>query len=131
MNIIKKINDVLIDSKQSIRDAMKSLNNKESYGFYLVTDKNKKLLGTITDGDIRRSILKGESLDNSVLKCMNKKPKTIFFKNIKKYKQKLQRIENKKFLPVIDEILKFILTIEEDKSEEKIALIMAGGFGKG
>ena len=131
MNIIKKINDVLIDSKQSIRDAMKSLNNKESYGFYLVTDKNKKLLGTITDGDIRRSILKGESLDNSVLRCMNKKPKTIFFKNINKYKQKLQRIENKKFLPVIDEGNKILfIIIEEDKSEEKTALIMAGGFGK-
>ena len=29
--------------------------NKGTYGFYLVTDKNKTL-GTITDGDIRRSI---------------------------------------------------------------------------
>lgn len=130
MNIIKKINDVLIDSQKSIRDVMRFL-NKGTYGFYLVTDENRKLLGTITDGDIRRSILKGVSLDNSVLKCMNKKPKVIFFKDINKYKQKLQRIENKKFLPVINKDYKILsIIIEEDKSEEKTALIMAGGFGK-
>ena len=37
----------------------------------LVVDDNKKLVGTITDGDIRRALLGGFNLDDSVLKAMN------------------------------------------------------------
>ena len=39
----------------------------------IVTNKNKKLLGTVSDGDIRRGILKFRKLDISVKKIMKKK----------------------------------------------------------
>ena len=37
----------------------------------LVVDDNKKLVGTITDGDIRRALLNGSNMDDSVLNVMN------------------------------------------------------------
>ncbi len=40
----------------------------------LVIDQNKCLIGTVTDGDIRRGILKGISIDNFVKNVMNKSP---------------------------------------------------------
>ncbi len=40
----------------------------------LVVDENQKLLGTVTDGDIRRGILAGYPLDVSVKKVMNSSP---------------------------------------------------------
>ena len=43
----------------------------------IVIDKNRKLLGTITDGDIRRSILKGISFSKDISKSFNTKPKVV------------------------------------------------------
>ena len=40
----------------------------------LVVDENDKLLGTITDGDIRRAILNGNSLENSIEDIYYKEP---------------------------------------------------------
>ena len=34
----------------------------------------KKLVGTVVDGDIRRAILRGNSLETKIENCMNKKP---------------------------------------------------------
>ena len=49
--------NMLIDSNKTLKFAMESL-NKKTYTFFIVVDKNKKVLGSITDGDIRRAILK-------------------------------------------------------------------------
>jgi nucleotide sugar dehydrogenase len=43
-------------------------------GIALVVDENKKLLGTITDGDIRRAISNSNTLDLKALDCMQKDP---------------------------------------------------------
>ena len=40
----------------------------------LVVDEKRKLLGTVTDGDIRRAILKGVKFDEPVNKIMNQHP---------------------------------------------------------
>ena len=47
-----------------------------------MVDNNSKLLGTITDGDIRRGILSGINLDDSVKKIINKEPTKIFSEEI-------------------------------------------------
>lgn len=40
----------------------------------LVVDKSNKLIGIVTDGDVRRAILKGIALDDTVNKIMNCHP---------------------------------------------------------
>ena len=55
---------------------MEAINNK-SLPYLLITNKKNQLLGTVTDGDIRRHILKGLDLNQSIDFAMNKKP--IFF----------------------------------------------------
>ena len=57
----------------SVRKAIGVL-NKSKCQIILVIDKNKKLIGTVTDGDIRRSIAKGNTLDCDLKKLMNKAP---------------------------------------------------------
>ena len=55
----------LIKEHYTIQDAMKIIdesNGKESY----VVDDNNRLLGSLSDGDIRRSILNGTSLSDSI-----------------------------------------------------------------
>ena len=43
-------------------------------GCLVVVDDKKKLLGTLTDGDVRKSILTGSSLNSKIEKIYQKKP---------------------------------------------------------
>ena len=47
-----------------------------SLQFAVVVDDEQHLLGTVTDGDIRRGILRGEGLDVSIDEVMNTTPIT-------------------------------------------------------
>ncbi len=58
-------------------DAIEEI-NKKNLGFTLVVDSNSKLKGIITDGDLRRLLLKKHDIKNcSVYDCMTTNPKTI------------------------------------------------------
>ena len=68
MNIISK---VILNDSDSIKKAMEIIDTSE-IKIALVVDDSKRLIGTITDGDIRRSILKGIALSSSVKDIMNR-----------------------------------------------------------
>ena len=65
--------NITITEKASIKQAMKLL-NKTGENCLLVVDENNKLLGTLTDGDLRRSILKGVNYHSSIQESYNQKP---------------------------------------------------------
>ena len=60
-----------LQASSSIRDAVKIINDGKIH-IALVVDENDKLIGTITDGDVRRGILKGYSLNDNCKKIMKK-----------------------------------------------------------
>jgi len=60
-------------SGTTIRRAVEAL-EQEALQIVLVADENLRLLGTVTDGDIRRGLLKGVGLDNAVSLVMNRNP---------------------------------------------------------
>ena len=62
---------ILLSFNSDLKSAVKNL-QKSSLQIILVVDKNKKLLGTITDGDIRRGLLKGFNLSTPVTKVLRK-----------------------------------------------------------
>ena len=52
--------------------------NRKNVGFVLITDKKNKLLGILTDGDVRRMISKGISFEGKIInEMMTRDPKTI------------------------------------------------------
>src|SRR5208337_1907515 len=67
---------VLINDTALIKDALKQL-DKCAEKVLLVVDKHYKLLGTITDGDIRRYLLEGNGLDKDVKEVYYRKPTVI------------------------------------------------------
>ena len=122
---------LILYPQDSIISAMKKL-NEGSLRFQLVVDMDKRLLGTISDGDIRRAILEGIDLEAPVTKCMNSKPTVSYINNENEHKSVLYSIPAViKYLPVldVDKLLKYVL-IDEEQIINKTALIMAGGFGK-
>ena len=67
-----------------------------------VVNKEKKLLGTITDGDIRRGLLKNININDNIKKVYNKNPNFVV-EGGKSY-DKFQ----KQFLPIVDKNKKFL-----------------------
>ncbi len=66
-----------VNINSTLIDAIKEINNK-NLGFTLVVDDEGKLKGIITDGDLRRYLLKQPDITKgSIIECMTKNPKTI------------------------------------------------------
>lgn len=116
-----------------VGDALKSLQKNSPLLTLFVIDKQKEILGSITDGDIRSALINGIKLTDPVSRVMNKKPK--FFieneNNSKKFRD--FRDKNIKHVPIVNKKLQIINIINIDNFEDFIpveAIIMAGGLGK-
>ena len=100
----------------------------------LVVDENNHLLGSITDGDIRRGLLKGQDLHASVESIMHTSPYSIEEDKLTN-RQIFEIMREKRYLalPVIkDGQLVNIITLDDlirTKRKENPVFIMAGGFG--
>ncbi len=86
--MLKKI---ICSEKNSLRKALKII-DKNAMGVCFVVDKSNKLRGVLTDGDIRRALLKNADLDSNVIDHMNKKflslPISSDIEEVNKYLQK-------------------------------------------
>ena len=131
---ITQFNDHLINSDETIRKSVIRL-GKLKKNFCIVVDKNKKYIGTLTDGDIRRGLLLNLTLKNKIKEICNQKSKFVG-KNISEKKLKeifvLKKIS---FLPIINKFKKVIGIYYLSDNEylntvENEMLIMAGGKGK-
>jgi len=65
--------DVVVTEGTLIKEAMKSINNT-GLGIVFVVNKDDQLLGSVTDGDIRRSLLSGNDVTQSVQEVANTNP---------------------------------------------------------
>lgn len=70
-----KIKDICVNKKKTIKEAMKAVDNG-ALGIAFVIDDSSKFYGIVSDGDIRKAILQGISLDKKVLEITNKNPIT-------------------------------------------------------
>jgi dTDP-glucose pyrophosphorylase len=125
---------ILIPPYMSIKEAIEVI-NITSLQIALVIDENNKLLGTVTDGDVRRGIIKEISLDDVVEQIMNTNPITITGKQDKKTILSIMEKNKLRHLPVIDDTGSVIgLERLEDllhySKHENWVVIMAGGLGK-
>ena len=67
---MKPINHILLNTTASIREAMQIIDLGQMK-IALVVDSNKRLIGTVSDGDVRRAILQGKGLDTSISDVLN------------------------------------------------------------
>lgn len=130
---MKNWKDILIARDTTIIDTMKVI-DQSSLQFAVVVDDNMHLLGTVTDGDIRRGILRGLPLEIPIHKVMNKSPvcgesgkKTFYYKELMSKRQLKQ-------LPIVDhkrrvQQILFIEDVAQALQKENIVVLMAGGLG--
>jgi len=128
----QKWENTLIGPEFTIRKALEVI-DREALRGAIIVDSNNKLLGVVSDGDIRRGILTGVSLEEHVSKVMNTKP-TVATKEATK-QQLFELMESKGVLsiPLLNEgIVVGLHTLHESLHKPRLEnpiFLMAGGFG--
>ena len=124
---------VVISSDATIRDAMRVI-DQAALRIGLVCDEQNKLLGTVTDGDIRRGLLVNCEMQDSVARVMNTKPITAKSTSTREQRLKLMDKHDLLALPLLDEagylagLETLHLALQPTKRDNPV-FIMAGGFG--
>lgn len=136
---MEKIGKLCIEPKASVNSALKQM-DASAEKILFVVNKENKLLGTITDGDIRRWILKGRTLNAAISLVMNPSPYTVREGFLADEAQTLMLDHKIECLPVINaagvviSALRWVDLFNQAQSppvQLNIPLvIMAGGEGK-
>jgi perosamine synthetase len=69
--MLKDLTKITLNKNSSLKDALKLI-NKNGMGLCFVINKKKRILGSLSDGDVRKGLIKGLNLSSSVKKIMNK-----------------------------------------------------------
>ena len=130
---MRAFKDHLINKGSSVKQALEFLNKLSPDPILFVVDQDDKLIGSLTDGDIRRGLLKNFTLSSQIDEIIQPNPRFIRkgendIQKIISYREALFRI-----LPVVDEKMQVvnIVNFRTIKSYLPIdAVIMAGGRGQ-
>ena len=131
--IKKNWKSILLTKENLIIDAINFL-NRTGLLLIIIIDPTNKLIGTVTDGDIRKGLIKGLALYDKIETIMNNNPQYVYEKADKKKIELLFSIHFYKGIPIVDQRKKVIgCHFSTDFFKLEILpplLIMAGGFGK-
>ncbi len=105
---MKEFNKFTINKTDSIQNALLKIENNNK-GFLIVIDNHSKVLGTLTDGDIRRKLISGKVVSDTIETGKD-------FKILKENDDfnvicSLFKCEKINFLPIVDESYKLINVI--------------------
>jgi dTDP-glucose pyrophosphorylase/CBS domain-containing protein len=128
------LGDIQIRDEKSILEALRKLNDIRDVSrlILFVTDNKGKIIGSLTDGDIRRSLAQNEDIQKPVGLICNRN--FAFVENRKAFLDlRSYRKKNIVILPVLDENQRIVEIIDLEKTKAVLPLecmIMAGGRGK-
>lgn len=123
----------LIKHGSTIRMALERLDYLAKDAIIFVVDDKQILLGSLTDGDVRRGLLKGFAIDNKVEEIIQSHPKFIRKGDFDIAKVIEFREKNFRIIPILDKNNRIvnIVNFREKKSYLPLdAVIMAGGRGE-
>jgi dTDP-glucose pyrophosphorylase/predicted transcriptional regulator len=129
-----KWQNIIIREDDTMETAIKVL-NKEALRIVLVVNKYDQLVGTVTDGDIRRGLIKQMQMNVVITKIMFKNPIVVSVKETKESILSLMNSLGLLQIPIIDsdrrvvglEVLQKL--IKKNKYDNPVFLL-AGGLGK-
>ena len=125
----------IISKDLSLIDALRRINSIKSEPLVLfVVDADDRMVGTLTDGDSRRALIAGFSVENSIEKVMHRD-----FNFLRKginddvYHLQEQKRKKMKLVPVLDEDNRIVEIINLERFVTRLpidAVLMAGGKGE-
>ena len=129
---MRHFRDHLILSGTSIKEALKVLDKLAKDAISFVVDVNDRLIGSLTDGDVRRGLIQGADLGQPVESIIQSQPRFI-----RKGDQDIEKVieyreNNYKIIPILDNEDRIVNVINfgELKSYLPVdVVVMAGGKG--
>jgi len=117
----------------TIGEAIRTI--EESFAQIALVVNGDHLCGTLTDGDIRRAMLKGMALGDLASAAMNPSPKTAFLGDSRELLAARMRQFHVRQMPIVDSFgaltgLEVVDDLMAPAVMENRVVIMAGGFGK-
>lgn len=131
---MKNWRDILVRPKSTILETI-SVIDKGAMQIALVVDTDGKLVGTVSDGDVRRGILKGLDMSDEVCLIMNPNPIATGPDASKEEMRELMVKWEIRQIPVVDE-KRNIIRIETwqgtlcHSRKDNLVVLMAGGAGR-
>jgi len=127
------LRSISLHKNNTISDALKIL-NLSKHQIILIKNNKNQFMGTVTDGDIRRALIKEKNFNSKLSEIMNKNP-FVLRKKISSQQARLLMEENEILqIPVIDKnkkVTKIYFWNKKDSTERKnLFFLLAGGFGK-
>ena len=135
-----KLQTLFISPGHTIRAAMKCV-DRGSCGIALVVDQERRLLGTITDGDARRAVIAGTDLESPVSELLKKKINTPYFRPVTAHPETdrkaliaLMHEHSLRQVPILDNygtVVDLVMLDDLIPTQDLAlqAVIMAGGMG--
>ena len=130
---MKNIKNIKLKQNATIKEAL-GIIDSGAMQIALVVDDKDKLLGTLTDGDIRRGILRGLDLDSSIETIVFKEPAIAKISSTKEEILKIALSKKLHQIPIVDDNgivldLKEIEELVEPKIKTNRVILMVGGLG--
>ena len=124
----------LLRKSAAIKEAIRSL-DESAMRIVLVVDSDLRLLGTVSDGDIRRGLLKGLDLESPISGIIHKNPLVVTPGLQRHLVLELMTANKIQQIPVVNEEARLVgLHLWDEVSSipdrENIMVVMAGGLGR-
>lgn len=130
---MRNVDNIKLNINSTIKEALQIIDNG-ALQIALVVDENDILIGTLTDGDIRRGLLKGLDLNSSIESIIFKIPTIAKISDTKEEILKIALSKKLHQIPIVDEKGRIlgIQEIEElikPKNKTNKVILMVGGLG--
>ena len=131
---MKNFSSHIIDSSATLKDGLVAINSIPDELLCLFVINNlQSIVGTVTDGDIRRALISGTGLNDSIESAMNKNFTAVSIDNFSPDDIKKYRTKGIKLLPCVDKnriICKVYNLVTKQSILPIDAVLMAGGKGE-
>ena len=126
--------DLVARPSDTLKTAIKII-DRNTIKIVLVVDESNKLIGTVTDGDIRRALLRHLQMDSLISAFMNNDPITAKNNDGQSFILSVMKKNEIMQIPTIDdnEVVTGIVSLNDIvsvKARDNPIFLMAGGFGK-
>lgn len=134
-NVLEKHPELVLKPSAKLRDAIKVMTDSR-VGIALVADGSRRLLGVVTDIDIRKALLNRHSMESPIARAMTREPLTVSDQASREEIAAAFRRNARSYLPVVDakRRLKGMVALLDyvtiPKRYPNWIVVMAGGAGK-
>lgn len=128
----KNWKNILVSPDSSVQEVLQII-DREALQLAMVVDANQCLLGTVTDGDIRRALIKGTPLSVDVSEIMFKTPTVVQLGTSRLQVLEVMKSKGLLSIPIVSEKkvvgLETLTLASQKETYKNPVFIMAGGFG--